>query len=164
MSSTTWPWLLLNGLPSSRIICADAGDDHEQHRLGRHPAEGAGRVEEVLLAGPGEHDTGDERHAAEPHRRAEHVQQADADDRATAAARRPGSGATATSAPPGIAHAHIALAGSMIRSGRIATQPEPSTKPSRSSAPRPGQPSSLRSSQSLGFIAAPNEESWYLAE
>ena len=113
----------------------DPGDHHADHRLGRDPRERAGGVHEVFLAGPGEHHAGDQRHTAEPHRRGEQVAEADQHARATAAGPSTRLSATATRAAPGRPHAHIAVVGSMIRSGRMATQPQPATSTSRSSAP-----------------------------
>ncbi len=64
--------------------------------------------------------------------------------------------ATATSASPGIPHAHIAVVGSMMRSGRATTQPIAATSTKRSRAARPGQPASVRSSHADGLSPSPN--------
>ena len=60
-------------------------------------------------------------------------------------------------ASAGMPSAAICVVGSMTRSGRNATQPEPSTRMSRASAAMPGAPASNRSSQFDGFSPLPND-------
>ena len=65
----------------------DAGDDRDDDREVRDPAEPAHGVDEVLLARPGEDDSGQQDHAADPDGHREGVQHAscDADQRQVAA-------------------------------------------------------------------------------
>ncbi len=66
----------------------DAGDDGAEDRRQRDAAEAAHRLHQVVVAWPGQHDTGDERHATHPHRRRQRMTDAgEHTDRGEVAAR-----------------------------------------------------------------------------
>ena len=141
LSSSTRPWRLAEQRAAVEAVQLDEpADDGDDDRRPGDPVEPAHGVDEVLLAGPGEHDAGEQHDAADPDRHRQGVGDAgdDAEDRP--GRRRSGDRPSVTTASVGMAIAGSCVVGSITRSG--AARPRRRRRRARAGrcAARPGPP------------------------